>query len=248
MNQEKVGKLIAKCRKEKKLTQEQLASILGVTDRAVSHWENGRCIPDVSLFIPLCETLDISVNELIIGEVIESKNFKSKSDEIIVTVLKKEKKKKKIYDIVLVTLIIFVIVLTILLGLVNRDEFIKGTEELNELHKVKMEIVDNTLTKSSAKIIIHDFSGKQYIYGSSYTIEKKINGVWTELESNNRMINVSKAYYPDVNGVLEFVLNWGYVYGELDTGIYRIVKYAINKNEKCNSTCRQYYFSVEFAI
>lgn len=68
MNQKDVGKLIAMLRKEKQMTQLELANKLGVTDRAVSKWENGRGMPDLSLLEPLCSELDISVNELLSGE------------------------------------------------------------------------------------------------------------------------------------------------------------------------------------
>ena len=71
MNQEKIGKFIAKKRKEKNMTQAELASKLNVTDRAVSHWENGRRLPDVSLFKSICEIFDISLSELMNGEMID---------------------------------------------------------------------------------------------------------------------------------------------------------------------------------
>ena len=68
MNQEKIGKYISKKRKELKITQEQLAEKLGVTDRSVSRWENGKSMPDVSLFKQLCEVLSITLDELLCGE------------------------------------------------------------------------------------------------------------------------------------------------------------------------------------
>ena len=68
MDQIKIGKFIATTRAAKKLTQDELAEKIGVTDKAISKWENGRCLPDVSLFKPLCKTLGISVNELLNGE------------------------------------------------------------------------------------------------------------------------------------------------------------------------------------
>ena len=66
MNQEKIGKFIANIRKEKKLTQEELAEKLGITKNAVSKWERGLCLMDMSLLKPLSEILDVSINELII--------------------------------------------------------------------------------------------------------------------------------------------------------------------------------------
>ena len=74
MNQEHIGKFIAKCRKGKNLTQQELAEKLGVTDRSISKWENGRCLPDLSLFNPLCQELDITINELLSGEKINKEN------------------------------------------------------------------------------------------------------------------------------------------------------------------------------
>ena len=69
MDQEKIGKFIAKLRKEKKLSQKELAEKLGVSDRSISNWENGKNMPDLSLFKPLCEELGISINELMNGKV-----------------------------------------------------------------------------------------------------------------------------------------------------------------------------------
>lgn len=68
MNQEKIGRFIAENRKAKKLTQEELAEKLGITNKSVSKWENGNCLPNISQFKPLCEILDISINELFLGE------------------------------------------------------------------------------------------------------------------------------------------------------------------------------------
>ncbi len=68
MDQKKIGAFIAQCRKEKNLTQMQLAERLEITNQAVSKWENGRGMPDVSLLQPLCNVLGISLNELFSGE------------------------------------------------------------------------------------------------------------------------------------------------------------------------------------
>lgn len=87
MNQIKIGKYISKCRKEKGLTQSKLAEELGITDKAVSKWETGKSMPDVSLFGPLCDLLDITLNELLLGEHILEENLKEKSEEILMEVL-----------------------------------------------------------------------------------------------------------------------------------------------------------------
>ncbi len=81
MNQTEIGKFIAKCRKEKKLTQAQLAERLNITDRAVSKWETGKSMPDSSIMLELCEILGITVNELLSGEEIDMESFEEKADE-----------------------------------------------------------------------------------------------------------------------------------------------------------------------
>ena len=78
MNQEKIGLFIAKCRREKNMTQEDLAEKLGVSNKSISRWENGRTMPDISLFEPLCDALNISINELLKGERIENKKLSTK--------------------------------------------------------------------------------------------------------------------------------------------------------------------------
>ncbi len=108
MNQEKIGKFIAENRKLKKMTQAQLAEKLGVSDRSVSKWENGRCMPDLSLFEPLCTELGITINELLSGEKIKQEEYKQVLEKNIVNAIdysKKaiEKEKAKISYIIMIT-------------------------------------------------------------------------------------------------------------------------------------------------
>ncbi len=84
MNQEKIGKFIANIRKEKKLTQEELAEKLGITKNAVSKWERGLCLMDMSLLKPLSEILDVSINEILAGQRIDNKDIGEKSEENII--------------------------------------------------------------------------------------------------------------------------------------------------------------------
>ena len=76
MNQEIIGKFIAKCRKEKNMTQQELADKLGVTDRAVSHWENGRRLPDISLLREMSKDFNISLEDILDGEIKNKSNKK----------------------------------------------------------------------------------------------------------------------------------------------------------------------------
>ena len=93
MNQLKIGKFIAECRKEKKLTQLQLAEKLGITDKAISKWERGIAMPDSSIMLELCDILGISVNELLSGEKIEMDS--NKNEEILLDMAKELEKKNK---------------------------------------------------------------------------------------------------------------------------------------------------------
>ena len=90
MDQTKIGSFIAQCRKEKKLTQMQLAEKLGITDRAVSKWETGKSMPDSSIMLELCEILGITVNELLSGEVITMENYEKTADENLIALKRKD--------------------------------------------------------------------------------------------------------------------------------------------------------------
>ena len=107
MNQVQIGKFIAECRKEKKITQLELAEQLGVTDRSVSNWENGKNMPDLSLFKPLCETLDITINELLSAEKLSKEKYQEKFEENIVNTIDYSTKKINQYHqvISLITII-----------------------------------------------------------------------------------------------------------------------------------------------
>ena len=87
MNQIKIGAFISECRKAKGLTQNQLAEKLGITDKAVSKWETGRSMPDLSLFTSLCNFLDITLNELLAGEHIKEEELREKTDKVLMEVI-----------------------------------------------------------------------------------------------------------------------------------------------------------------
>jgi len=90
MNQLKIGKFIAKCRKMKNMTQADLAEKLNITDRAISKWETGKGMPDSSIMLDLCDELSITVNELLSGEMIKMEDHDKKAEENLVK-LQKEK-------------------------------------------------------------------------------------------------------------------------------------------------------------
>ena len=113
----KIGKFIAKCRKNKNLTQYQLAEKLFVTDRAVSKWENGRSLPDSSIMINLCNCLDITVNELLAGEKIEKEKYNEKHEENLLSIEKENLDRRLlISEIIFGIFGIFTIITLIMLG------------------------------------------------------------------------------------------------------------------------------------
>lgn len=138
MNQGKIGRFIAECRKNEKMTQKELAEKLGVTDKSVSKWERGICMPDISLFTDLCNILKITLNDLFAGEKIKEERFKQVADNNLLIALenstftlkdkiifyKKRWIKKSIFSIVLGFIIWFVCGLS--LKFQNVDHFIAG--------------------------------------------------------------------------------------------------------------------------
>ena len=95
MDQIKIGKFIAECRKKANLTQMQLAEKLGITDKAISKWERGMAMPDTSIMLELCDILGISVNELLSGEKINMENNNQKNEQLLLDMAKELEKKSK---------------------------------------------------------------------------------------------------------------------------------------------------------
>ena len=90
MDQVKIGKFIAECRKKNNLTQMQLAEKLNITDRAISKWENGKSMPDSSIMLELCNELKITVNELLSGEVLEMNNYNENVEKNLIELSKQK--------------------------------------------------------------------------------------------------------------------------------------------------------------
>lgn len=95
MNQVKIGRFIAECRKKNNLTQMQLAEKLNITDRAVSKWENGKAMPDSSIMLDLCSELKISVNDLLSGEIVTMDNYNEKLEKNLLEMVKQKEQADK---------------------------------------------------------------------------------------------------------------------------------------------------------
>ena len=95
MNQIRIGKFIADTRKERKLTQRQIADALSISDKTVSKWECGKGLPEVSLMLPLCNILCITVNDLLSGEKVSEVNYQKKAEENMMDLMKENSENKK---------------------------------------------------------------------------------------------------------------------------------------------------------
>ena len=114
MDQIKIGKFIATCRKNQNLTQMQLAEKLNITDRAISKWETGRALPDSTIMVELCNILKITVNDLLCGEKLIMENYnKNVEDTLLEMVKEKEKSDKMLFTLEWVIGILSIVVLLV---------------------------------------------------------------------------------------------------------------------------------------
>jgi len=112
----KIGKYIAEKRKALGLTQKQLAEKLNMSDKSVSKWERGICLPDVSIYMELCSILRISINEFLAGEDIGAENVIEKSDSNLIQITKESKKKQKNLKTILAVVTVFAVIVSAILG------------------------------------------------------------------------------------------------------------------------------------
>ena len=171
MSQERIGKFIAKCRKEKNMTQQELALKLDVTDRAISNWENGRRLPDYSIIEKLCNELDITINELFACEKISNKDYKEKSDKNVVNILKNNalynKKKQRLHLLDFYISIILILFLLIY-------SFYKDIKELEYTFIIALFILIIN------EIIVRKLLGGKQIMSNGETVGKiiKVKKLW----------------------------------------------------------------------
>ena len=116
MDQVKIGKFLSDERKAKGYTQKQLSELLGISDKTISKWECGNGFPEASLLLPLCNELEITVNELLTGERISQQNYKKKAEENMVNMIReKEENKQKILLTTIIGVISTITFVTLLL-------------------------------------------------------------------------------------------------------------------------------------
>ncbi|MBR5370023.1 MAG: helix-turn-helix transcriptional regulator [Bacilli bacterium] len=139
MNQEKIGKFISKCRKDKNITQEELAEKLNVSNKSVSRWENGKNMPDYSILNDLCNILDININELLSGEKDNEETIEN-LDMILKEYYKMKKQKEKLKKIIIIGTVllsqILLFVLTIVILNYEYDNRLHQTTNLKDYNDV----------------------------------------------------------------------------------------------------------------
>ena len=112
MDQVKIGKFLSDERKAKGYTQKQLSELLGISDKTISKWECGNGFPEASLLLPLCNELEITVNELLTGERISQQNYKKKAEENMVNMIREKEENKQ------------TILLTTMIGVISTITFV----------------------------------------------------------------------------------------------------------------------------
>lgn len=223
MNQEKIGKFIAECRKKKKLTQEELAEKLNVNIRTVSRWETGVCMPDLALYESLCNTLGITINELLSGTYLTKEDYLKTFEKNIIKVVDEADKKKKVIGIVrnsltvILSIYIIVLILAILANAVTfRQEFKDGNISIEKTSsspiRFNVDAISNGqvkygyLTKDDYTIIfitryqtiMEKLSGEKYYDITGYDLNNKMFGEGIEINGFDLKDKI-KVYYTKVN-------------------------------------------------
>ena len=188
MDQEKIGKFIANLRKEKKMTQEELAERLGVTNKSISRWENGKTMPDLSLLKKLTEILGITINELLSGEKLTKEEYQEKLEENIVNTIDYSHKRINHLKIILSIFIVLVIlslgILSVLFGIDLNRMYHKepvffstwGFDYVPPINLESMKIEDaikEYLIKDDEKNNYHE-NEKSFVALKTYLITKKL--------------------------------------------------------------------------
>ncbi len=129
MDQLKIGRFIAERRKELKLTQFQLAEKLNITDRAVSKWERGKSLPDAAIMLELCEILEITVNDLLSGEVIVLDKHNKETEKLLLEMIKeKEKSDKRMLQFEIVIGMLSLVILLTFCAFASYGKMEEGTK------------------------------------------------------------------------------------------------------------------------
>ena len=176
----KIGKYIAGKRKALGMTQKQLAEKLNMSDKSVSKWERGICLPDVSVYMELCEILGISINEFLAGEDIDAENVEKKSEDNIIQVTKDSKKKQKNLKSILAVVTTFAVIMVLVLGAVFVHKVMQPKNYITAVDRTSAEMKTAELLSGTDGAYLFDFYVKEEyktltIYLSEYQAGELIN-------------------------------------------------------------------------
>ena len=176
----KIGKYIVGKRKALGMTQKQLAEKLNMSDKSVSKWERGICLPDVSVYMELCEILGISINEFLAGEDIDAENVEKKSEDNIIQVAKDSKKKQKNLKSILAVVTTFTVIMVLVLGAVFVHKMMEPKNYITAVDRTSAEMKTAELLSGTDGAYLFKFYAKEEyktltIYLSEYQAGELIN-------------------------------------------------------------------------
>ena len=188
----KIGKYIAGKRKALGMTQKQLAEKLNMSDKSVSKWERGICLPDVSVYIELCEILGISINEFLAGEDIDAENVEKKSEDNIIQVAKDSKKKQKNLKSILAVVTTFAVIMVLVLGAVFVHKVMQPKNYITAVDRTSAEMKTAELLSGTDGAYLFKFYAKE---------EYKTLTIYLSEYQAGELINKSKVADLDYDGI-----------------------------------------------
>ena len=188
----KIGKYIAGKRKALGMTQKQLAEKLNMSDKSVSKWERGICLPDVSVYMELCEILGISINEFLAGEDIDAENVEKKSEDNIIQVTKDSKKKQKNLKSILAVVTTFAVIMVLVLGAVFVHKVMQPKNYITAVDRTSAEMKTAELLSGADGAYLFKFYAKE---------EYKTLTIYLSEYQAGELINKSKVADLDYDGI-----------------------------------------------
>ena len=186
------GKYIAGKRKTLGMTQKQLAEKLNMSDKSVSKWERGICLPDVSVYMELCEILGISINEFLAGEDIDAENVEKKSEDNIIQVTKDSKKKQKNLKSILAVVTTFAVIMVLVLGAVFVHKVMQPKNYITAVDRTSAEMKTAELLSGADGAYLFNFYAKE---------EYKTLTIYLSEYQAGELINKSKVADLDYDGI-----------------------------------------------
>lgn len=188
----KIGKYIVGKRKALGMTQKQLAEKLNMSDKSVSKWERGICLPDVSVYMELCEILGISINEFLAGEDIDAENVEKKSEDNIIQVAKDSKKKQKNLKSILAVVTTFAVIMVLVLGAVFVHKVMEPKNYITAVDRTSAEMKTAELLSGTDGAYLFKFYAKE---------EYKTLTIYLSEYQAGELINKSKVADLDYDGI-----------------------------------------------